>query len=149
MKKVAIYPGSFNPWHEGHSDVLNKALEIFDEVVVAIGLNPEKNNASAMFDHVENAISNAFQPKIAGKDIRVVSYTGLLVDEINDFNVNYPDKIMAVVKGLRNGKDLEYEQTQQYWNEKLGITIPTVYFVATGDLVYVSSSALRAIERFK
>ena len=136
--KTVIYPGSFSPWHEGHTDVVEKALQVFDHVIIAQGRNPSKEQRNLDIHCLPSHIAN-------DKRIMVVSYENLLADFIKSINT----PVHAVVKGLRNGRDLEYEQTQQFWNEKLGITIPTVYFVATGDLVYVSSSALRAIERFK
>ena len=128
--KTAIYPGSFNPWHDGHQDVLNKALAVFDKVIVAQGLNPAKSEPLAF------SISK----------VEVVSFTGLLKDFIN----NYSDyRINAIIKGIRNSNDFEYEKTQQYWNEDLGIVIPTIYFISDRSLVHVSSSAIRQIDVFK
>lgn len=136
--RQAIYPGSFNPWHEGHTDILNKALEVFDTVFVAIGRNPDKKES--------NITVNV--PMVKG--VVVWYFDGFLVDFIH--SVNTP--IDAIVRGLRNGRDLEDERVQQYYNEDLakesGFHLPpTVYFLADRNLVHISSSAARAVEKIK
>jgi len=151
MKKVAIYPGSFNPWHDGHTDVLIKALHIFDEVVVALGVNPDKST-SAAFVGLENHLSHIVPCET--HKLRVISFSGFLVDEITSYNKNYQDKIQAIVRGLRHGKDLEDERLQQYWNEdlakKAGTYLPpTVYFVTDRNLVHISSSAIRTVDKIR
>lgn len=109
MKK-AIYVGSFNPWHEGHQDILDKAKKIFDKVDVIK----------------------------YGKD-----FTGLLSDYLKDKDY------CAIIRGLRNGYDLQYEQNQQYWYEDLGINLPVVYFITDRKLAHISSSAIREIRKAK
>ena len=141
MGKTAIYPGSFNPWHGGHTDVLDKALKIFDRVVVAIGSNPEKagiaSNPSVQFFEEEY-----------GDRVILLRFNGLLVDFIKELNDDgWP--IDVVIRGLRNGQDLEFEKTQQYWNEDLGLEIPTVYFVSDRKLSHISSSAIRQIKSIR
>lgn len=135
--RIAVYPGSFNPWHEGHYDVLKKALKVFDRVIIAVGENPDKplTQAAAIAN-----ISNEFE---CDRRIAVVPFSGLLVDFVTQVGAT------AVVRGIRNGVDLEYERTQQYWNEDLGIKIPTVCFITDRKLTHISSSAIRAIEKVK
>lgn len=129
--KTAIYPGSFNPWHRGHQDVLNKTLEVFDRVVIAIGINPDKEDNS--FIPSDNFPSN----------VSVIKYSGLLKDFVAGSNFS------AIIKGIRNSTDFEYEKVQQYWNEDLGIVIPTFYIISNRNYVHVSSSAIRQINKFK
>lgn len=136
--KRAIYPGSFNPWHEGHYDVLKKALKVFDQVVIAIGQNPDKETYADLNTEMMNRIPQELRDD---KRIGVIVFAGLLVDHL--------DGCDAVIRGLRNGVDLEYERTQQYWNEDLGIKIPTVCFITDRKLVHVSSSAVRAVKKLK
>jgi pantetheine-phosphate adenylyltransferase len=141
--KVAVYPGSFNPWHEGHTDVLLKAKKAFDKIYVAIGTNPEKDSKPhERVAEVERAIAKAVGPAIA-YDIEVHLFVGLLADYVKEMEPN------AIIRGLRNANDLEFEKTQQYWNEDLGIVAPTFYVVTDRKLSHISSSAIRMLERFK
>lgn len=136
--KTAIYAGSFNPWHEGHTDVLKKALNVFDYILIAQGVNPAKE--------FKNLDVNSLPDDIAhDKRITVTQYEGLLVDYIRTINT----PINAVIKGLRNNQDMEYERVQQYYNEDLGMQIPTVYFICNRELIHISSSAIRMLEKFK
>lgn len=139
--KVAIYPGSFNPWHEGHSDIVSKALQVFDLVVIAQGINPDKKLS-------ETNIPSVHTYGQFGNKVTVAKFNGLLTDFISHYN-STKDPIVAVIRGLRNGQDLEYEKTQQYWNEDLGIIVPTVCFITDRKLVHISSSAIRAVNKFK
>lgn len=128
--KTAIFPGSFNPWHEGHQEILDKALEVFDKVIVAQGINPTKSVPKTLV--------------ILHPRVEVIQFSGLLIDKIKILS-----EIKAIVKGLRNSNDFLYEQTQQYWNEDLGIIIPTFYIISNRNKVHISSSAIKIIQGFK
>jgi pantetheine-phosphate adenylyltransferase len=139
--RVAIYPGSFNPWHKGHEEILNKSLLLFDKVIIGIGNNPEKNfnnphNNNPIFRIPEHVRYN-------DQYVDVQTYDGLLPDFAKHVDA------VAIIRGLRDGKDLDAEKTQQYWCEDLGLTIPIVYFICDRTLVHISSSAIRAVEKFK
>jgi len=134
--KVAVYPGSFNPWHDGHKNVLEQALKAFDKVVICQGFNPDKIYRAELIRE-----TNEFGD-YKGK-VWVRHYSDLLKDFIDEIK---PD---AIIKGIRNAQDLEYETTQQYWNEDLGITIPTFYVITDRNLRHISSSAIRQVEKFK
>ena len=144
LKKVAFYPGSFNPWHEGHADVLDKALELFDHVVIAPMTNPTKSDAVIGMNLPTGPESKY------GDQISVFSLdSGLMVDAISDWEKMSGSKISAVLRGLRNGHDLQYEMNLQYWNEDLGLKVPVVYFVTDRKLAHISSSAIRALRGVK
>jgi pantetheine-phosphate adenylyltransferase len=145
--KVGYYPGTFNPWHEGHEDVLKKALLVFDKVIVAVGVNPDKAPFTlAVSPHVSpEELQETLQAKL-GEGVCVESFVGLMVDHIK--LISRPDwRITGVIRGLRNGYDLQYEMNQQYWNEDLGLTVPIVFFITDRKLAHISSSSIRAIGR--
>jgi len=142
IETTGIYPGSFNPWHDGHTDILDKALMIFDHVVVARGVNTQKALCMSGL-----TTDDVVRMRDVGR-ITLTSYEGLLVDEITRLNER-GTPISAVVRGLRNGYDLQYEQNLQYWNEDLGLDIPTVYFICDRALGHISSSAIRGVKNMK
>jgi len=138
--RIAVYPGSFNPWHKGHQDVITKAICIFDRVIIAQGTNPNKKLDNKSFIALKNSITSPY--------VNVMKFDGLFVDFVESLK-NGPLRPVAVIKGLRNGSDLEYEKTQQYWNEDLGLDIPVFYIISDRKLTHISSSAIRAIESLK
>jgi pantetheine-phosphate adenylyltransferase len=149
--RVAWYPGSFFPWHEGHKDVLLKAMESFEHVVVAVGVNPDKEPTvrgvkNWRRDKVIKEMLKLFDTKTLPANITVIEYQGFLKDAMKNTTGGVPD---AIVKGLRNSADFEYEKIQQYYNEDLGLKCPTFYIIADRKLVHISSSAIRAIAKVK
>lgn len=134
--KSAVYPGSFNPWHQGHDDVLAKALGAFEHVTVVQMDNPLKNEA-------KTPLPLDVIYKVYGNRVSCLSFHGMLTDYVKQFEP------CAVIRGLRNGQDFEFEKTQQYWNEDLGIRCPFVYFISDRSLVHVSSSAIRMVDQLK
>ena len=135
---VAIYPGSFNPFHEGHEDVLQKALKVFDKVIIATGYNPQKGHPIEIPEDKERELKRKYPGQV-----NFLSFSGLLVNVVED------SKVDAVIRGLRNGHDLQYEMNLQYHNEDLGLKVPVVYFVTDRKLCHISSSAIRELRRFK
>ena len=133
--KTAIYAGSFNPWHQGHEDILKKALQIFDKIYILQGHNPKKPECK---DKSFLQICHKYQEKVeAGM------FNGLLADIIKEIKPN------ALIRGLRNGYDLEYEANLQYWNEDLGVECPVIYFLCDRTLSHISSSAIRELNELK
>lgn len=128
MTKIAIYAGSFHPWHAGHTDIYHKAQKIFTKVVV-LKFQPE--------DFL-NGVNDKYRPPVPFS-----YFSGLLVDAIKKY------KPVAIIRGLRNGNDLQYEMNLQYWNEDLGLEIPVIYFIADRKLSHISSSAIREINSLK
>ena len=106
--KIAVYAGSFNPFHKGHYNILKKAEQIFDKVIIARGINPEKNN---MVIDLPLKIQNR----------QIETYDGLLTDFIN--NLGYD---VTLIRGLRNSTDLQYELTQYRFLQDLDPNIKIV-----------------------
>ena len=140
--KAAIYPGSFNPFHEGHADIVDKALKVFDKIIVCQMVNPEKEKEIFLGNHFSNS-DNPEMVKFDSERVLFMSHAGLLVDAVSQFQVR------AVVRGLRNGYDLQYEANLQYWNEDLGLTVPVIYFLTDRALTHISSTAIRALKKSK
>jgi len=141
--KTAVFPGSFRPWHEGHKDVLDKALKTFDKVIIMVGSNPEKSIDQHTLDTNGYKIKAELSELVEQKRVQVVTFNGLFVDFLKFVKVD------AVVKGIRSSIDFEYEKNIQYWNEDLGIEIPTFYVISDRKLIHISSSAIRALDKFK
>lgn len=134
---TAVYPGSFNPWHKGHVDILDKALGCFDKIIIAVGHNPEKTLSL----EVDKIVSNIKRSLSYEEDlVEVCSFDGFLVDLVKNKDID------VVVRGLRNGHDLQYEMNQQYWNEDLGLEVPVVYFICDRTLSHISSSTTRMVK---
>ena len=136
-EKIALYPGTFNPFTIGHEDVVNRALTIFDKVIIAISINPDKNVD-------ENALTKRLLTirKLYEDDphVGVVINKGLTYEcaELNDCTV--------IIKGIRNAEDLNNEMVQAEVNRKLG-NIETVFIPTKYEYMYVSSSLVRSLEK--
>ena len=130
---VAMVPLSAKPWHSGHTALVKAACRAFDKVVIAVMQNPDKSKTTGK-------VPTALLKSCDGKAV-VVRYPGMLADVVREVN---PD---AIVRGIRNFIDFEYEKAQQYWNEDLGVGIPFFYVIAPRELVHVSSSAIRTIDK--
>ena len=131
---IAIYPGSFFPFHKGHLDVLEKAEKIFDKVIVAVGINPDKPDVdkSAYFQKLKHEILPFRQ---------VIAFGGMLHDLIDDTRYQ-----LTVVKGLRNPKDFEQVLMEQRYTEDMYPNIKMAYVISGREFAHVSSSGIKMIE---
>lgn len=132
----AIFPGSFDPLTLGHSDIIHRGITLFDELIIAIGINAEKKY---MFDLEQRKrfISDAFadQPKI-----KVRTYEGLTVDFCKKMEAQF------ILRGLRNPADFEFEKAIAHTNRKLS-EIETVFLLTSSGKSYISSSIVRDVIR--
>lgn len=135
MKK-AVFPGSFDPITLGHFDIINRALPLFDEIVVAIGINADKNYMFSLEERM-NFIKKTFrgEPKIT-----VTTYKGLTVDYCKTIDADF------ILRGLRNPADFEFEKAIAIANRKLS-GIETVFLLTSAETSYISSSIVRDIMR--
>jgi len=143
--KIAIYPGSFNPFHEGHADIVSQALKVFDHVRILQCYNPNKSIAEYdLTKGVGKFIDSGPNGKVS------IDHCNWLLRDYVDTNPNalqLDEKPCAIIRGLRNGQDLEGDRAWQYWNQDLGIKIPFMYFICRRELIHYSSSAIREISK--
>ena len=116
MMKKAVFPGSFDPITLGHVDLIYRGLEIFDEIIIAIGVNADKKQLFPLEDKIQQ-IKNTF---INEPRIKVASYKGLTVDFCKSVNSKY------ILRGLRNSSDFNYEQSIAQTNSSLCILLFTM-----------------------
>jgi pantetheine-phosphate adenylyltransferase len=136
---IGLYAGSFNPLHVGHLSVIKQATEVFDKVIVAKGINPQKS------DRIINAypLPVSFLKSI---DVDTRSYNTLLTDLIKELENEYYNVVL--VRGLRNGADLEYEQNIIAFLKDMHPTLKSVAFYCDPKFRHISSGALREIAVF-
>jgi pantetheine-phosphate adenylyltransferase len=133
----AIYPGSFDPITKGHLDVIKRAARLFDELVVAVAFNDQKNTLFRAEERVA-----LIEAVVAGEtNIRVARFDGLLMDFARE------EKATAVVRGLRAVSDFEFEFQMALMNRKLEPTIETVFLTPREEYTYLSSRIVKEIAR--
>lgn len=138
-EKIAVFPGSFDPFTRGHEEVVHKALQIFDKVVIGIGVNAEKKRYfSATL--IREKVSELFKmlPSVTVKE-----YSGLTVDFAADEDAEF------IVRGLRNTTDFEFEKNIALINESLNGKIFTLFIPTSAALSYISSTMVRDVHRSK
>ena len=135
--KIAIYPGTFDPVTNGHIDILERALKLFDKVIITIARNTEKN---PLFTEKER-IALLRQVTKHYKNVKVDSFEGLLVDYVQKRNA------ISVVRGLRAMTDFEYELQMALMNRKLDEKMETVFLMPNEKYTYLSSNFVREIAR--
>ncbi|WP_111708045.1 pantetheine-phosphate adenylyltransferase [Lutibacter citreus] len=134
--KRAIFPGSFDPITLGHVDIINRGLPLFNEIVIAIGLNSDKNYMFSLEQRkqfIEKYYKNV--PKV-----KVTTYTGLTTEYCKEINADF------ILRGLRNPADFEFEKAIAQTNRKL-TKIETVFLLTSADTAFISSSIVRDVYR--
>ena len=130
--KIAIYPGSFDPITNGHLDILNRALEVFDKVIVLVAVNSNKTSRFSTEERVE-MIKEATADM---KNVVVDSYDGLTVKYAKEHGSKH------LIRGLRAVTDFEYEFRLASANEFADSSVDMVFFMSRGDKSFISSSAI-------
>jgi pantetheine-phosphate adenylyltransferase len=137
--RVAIYPGSFDPVTNGHLDVIQRAVTLFDELIVAVAFNDQKHK-STLFEIKERIIlleeACAHLPTV-----RVLRLDGLLVDFAKR------KKVLAIVRGLRAISDFEFEFQMALMNRKMEPTLETIFMTPKEEYTYISSRIVKEIAR--
>lgn len=139
---TVIYPGSFDPIHLGHLDVIEQSLELFGDVIVAAMHNPSKPSGMFSLDERLGMIEESVAPLAgAGHSVRVVAFPGLAVDAAREAGADF------IVKGLRTGGDFEVEQQMAHTNYAAA-AVRTVYLPCKPSLVFISSRFIREIAKY-
>ncbi|MEJ5365268.1 MAG: pantetheine-phosphate adenylyltransferase [Desulfosoma sp.] len=138
MDKLAVYPGSFDPITNGHLDLLERALKIFDRVIIAVASNPAKNPLFSLEERMEMIRGSLVGHPLASR-IDVDTFDGLLV--------NYVDRVgaRAILRGLRAVSDFEYEFQMALMNRKLNNNIETLYLMTGMRWIYISSRIIKEV----
>ena len=136
LKKIAVFPGSFDPITLGHVDIINRALPLFDTIIIAIGSNAEKKHMWSLQQR-KATIETLFENNDA---IKVATYQGLTATFCKEQGAQY------ILRGLRNSTDFEYEQSIAQANDKIN-GIDSVFIIARPEYGFISSSIVRDIAR--
>ena len=135
MIKKAVFPGSFAPFTKGHESVVLRALPLFDEIVIAVGTNSEKNEYFSLQERckwIEQVFVN--EPKVS-----VQNYEGLTIDFCEKVKANY------ILRGLRNSSDFKYEKGIAQMNHSMQNNIETIFIITEAKYSHISSTLVRDI----
>ena len=135
MCKVAIYPGSFDPFTKGHLNIIERGVRVFGQVVVAVAHNTSKKTMFTLQERVE-LLKEIFRGR---EDVRVDYFEGLLVDYAKKMGTN------VVLRGMRTVSDFEYELQMALANKTLSSELETVFMVTDSEFSHISSSVIREV----
>lgn len=138
MKRIALFPGSFDPFTNGHYDVVMRGAKLFDEVIVAIGNNSSKQRYIPV-DKMEKIMTRIFT---GHSNIKVVTFKGLTAEYARETGAQF------LLRGLRNTTDFEYENTIAQANRHVNHDLESVFLITSPHLAAISSSIIREIHRF-
>jgi pantetheine-phosphate adenylyltransferase len=138
VAKRAVYPGMFDPVHNGHVDVIQRSLQIFDELIVAVVANPSKEPLFSMKERLE-MIDEATSDL---SNFRIVAFDGLLIDLVAR------ERADCIVRGIRAVSDFEYEFQMALMNRKLRSTVETVFLMPHEKYTYISSRLIKEVASF-
>ncbi len=133
--KKAIFPGSFDPITLGHIDIINQGLELFENIIIGIGINESKKHMFNIDDR-KDFITSIFKNN---KRVLIKKYSGLTVDFCQKEKAHY------IIRGIRNTADLEYEQTISLANHQLNKNVNTIFLSTKKEHTFISSTIVREI----
>ena len=139
MKQIAVYPGTFDPLTNGHVNIVQRALKLFDEVIIAVASNPDKRP----FLSYEQRVSLARESFADEPRVTVEGFDTLLTDFLRSKNA------VVVIRGLRAVSDFEYEFMLAGMNRKLMPKIETIYLMPSDEYMFVSSTFVREAAKLK
>ncbi len=140
MEKIAIYPGTFDPFTNGHLDIVVRSLKLFDRIIVAVTTNPQKKPLFSINERIY-----LIEETITYRGIKNVS-----IEQFNGLVVEFVDKKrgVAIIRGLRAVSDFEYELQMALINRRLNPNIDTIFKMPSEDYSFVTSTAVKEIASF-
>ena len=140
MKRIALFPGSFDPFTKGHEDIVLRGLTLFDEIVIAIGYNSQKQNRYFDIEFMEKKINETF---VTRPEVSVVVYSELTAQLASKYDARF------ILRGLRNTTDFEYENSISQVNRDLNDHLETVFLITSPEWAAVNSSIIREVHKYK
>lgn len=139
MKNIIVFPGSFDPITNGHLDIVNRAIPLFDSVIVAVGVNNQKASLFSLEKRLE-WLREVFKNY---PNVEIASFEGLTVKFCEQRNAHY------LLRGLRNASDFDYEKTISQLNTIIGKDLETVFLISAPEFSHISSTIVREIIKGK
>ncbi len=140
MKRIALFPGSFDPFTKGHEDIVLRGLKLFDEIIIAIGYNSGKSIRYFDINLMEKYINETF---IEYPNIKVVIFSELTAEFARKNGARY------LLRGLRNTTDFEYENSIAQVNRYLNSELESVFLITSPQFASISSSIIREVHRYQ
>jgi pantetheine-phosphate adenylyltransferase len=140
MKRVALFPGSFDPFTKGHEDIVLRGLNLFDEIIISIGYNSAKSNRYFEVTQMVEKIRETF---VKYPSIKVETYAELTAEFARKHKANY------LLRGLRNTTDFEYENSIAQINRKLYSDLESVFLITSPEFAWINSSIIREVHKYK
>ncbi len=137
MKRIAVFPGSFDPVTKGHQNIVERASNLFDEIIVAVGVNTTKASLFTLEKRLE-WLTKVFE---GSENVKVGSYEGLTVDYCKSLGANY------LLRGVRNSSDFEYEKTIAQMTKYMDENLETVILFTDPEYAAINSTVVREIIR--
>ena len=139
-KKIALFPGSFDPFTKGHEDIVLRGLKIFDEIIVAIGFNSKKSSRYFDLEFMQERISSAFAQY---PNIKVVVFSELTAEFARKNGAQF------LLRGLRNTTDFEYENSIAQVNRYLNSELESVFLITSPEFASINSTIIREVHKYQ
>ena len=139
-KRIALFPGSFDPFTKGHEDIVLRGLQLFDEIIIAIGYNSQKSQRYFEINMMIAKIRETFK-----------NYPNIRVEHFNELTAEYArqNEAQFLLRGIRNTTDFEYENSIAQVNRQLYNELESVFLITSPQFAWISSSIIREVHRYQ